>query len=65
MIEGKSSEQVIQLVSVICMLISAKYHEMTYPGVAKLNQFIKSPFTYDEFIIMEKHILETMGWELY
>jgi hypothetical protein len=38
--KGKSSEQVIQLVAVVCMFISAKYGEKTYPGVQKLNQII-------------------------
>lgn len=31
--KGRSFEQVIQLVSVVCMLISAKFLEKTYPGV--------------------------------
>jgi Cyclin, N-terminal domain len=35
--EGKSYEQVVQLVAVVCMLISAKFLEKTYPGVQKLN----------------------------
>jgi hypothetical protein len=47
------------------MLISAKFLEKTYPGVSKLNSIIQSPFTYDEFILMEKDILETLNWELY
>jgi hypothetical protein len=37
-IRGKAEEQVIQLVAVICMLMSAKFLEMTYPGVQKFNQ---------------------------
>jgi hypothetical protein len=32
-LEGKTKEQVLQLISVISILISAKYLEMTYPGV--------------------------------
>ena len=47
------------------MLISAKFLEKTYPGVEKLNSYIQSPFTYDDYIFMEKHILETLNWELY
>lgn len=47
------------------MLISAKFLEKTYPGVQKLNTIIQSPFTYDEFILMEKDILETLNWEIY
>lgn len=63
--ESRSFEQVIQLVAVVCMLISAKFLEKTYPGVQKLNSIIQSPFTYDEFILMEKNILETLNWEIY
>lgn len=47
------------------MLISAKFLEKTYPGVFKLNSIIQSPFTYDEFILMEKDILQTLNWDLY
>lgn len=47
------------------MLISAKFLEKTYPGVQKLNSIIQSPFTYDEFILMEKDVLEKLEWELY
>jgi hypothetical protein len=47
------------------MLISAKFLEKTYPGVLKLNSIIQSPFTYDEFILMEKDILETLHWDIY
>lgn len=47
------------------MLISAKFLEKTYPGVLKLNSIIQSPFSYDDFILMEKDILETLNWELY
>jgi Cyclin, N-terminal domain len=65
LIEGKTPEQVIQLISVICMLISAKFLEMTYPGVSKLNQIIQSPFTYEEFILAERHLLETFNWQLH
>lgn len=49
----------------ICMLISAKYGEKTYPGVLKLNQIIQSPFTYDEFILMETDVLNTLKWEIF
>ena len=42
------------------MMMSAKFLEMTYPGVQKFNQLIRSPYTYDEFILAEKHILEVL-----
>lgn len=57
-IDGKSNEQVFQLIAVVSMLISAKFLEKTYPGVNKLNSIIQSPFTYDDYITMERHILE-------
>jgi hypothetical protein len=38
--KGKSYEQIIQLIAVVSMLISAKFLEKTYPGVNKLNQII-------------------------
>lgn len=46
------------------MLISAKFLEKTYPGVQKLNSIIHSPFSYDDFVAMEKNVLETLNWEL-
>ena len=64
-LEGKTFEQTIQLIAVICMLISAKFLELTYPGVTKLNQIIKSPFTYEQFIQIERHILEILNWQLH
>lgn len=56
-IEGKSIEQVLQLISVISMLISAKYLEMTYPGVQKFSQLTQSSFSYNDFIQAERHVL--------
>jgi hypothetical protein len=47
------------------MLMSAKFLEMTYPGVQKFNSLIQSPFSYDEFILAEKHILQVLHWELH
>ena len=64
-IKSKTSEQVIQLVAVVCMFISAKYGEKTYPGVLKLTQISSSPFTYEEFITMETDMLNTLKWEVF
>jgi hypothetical protein len=55
----------IQLVAVVCMLLSAKYLEKTYPGVQKLNSIIQSPFAYDDFIAMEQNILRVLDWEMF
>lgn len=49
----------------ICLLLSAKFLEMTYPGVAKLNQLIQSPFFYEDYISLERHTLETLNWQLH
>lgn len=65
MIEGKTPEQVSYLISVLCMLLSAKFLEMTYPGVNKFNSIIQSSFTYDDFIHAERHFLQTLQWQLH
>lgn len=44
------------------MLISAKFLEKTYPGVQKLNSIINSPFVYDDFMLMEQNLLESLNW---
>jgi Cyclin, N-terminal domain len=46
------------------MLISAKYLEMTYPGVQKFASLTNSPFTYDDFIHAERHVLTVLNWDL-
>ena len=63
--EKKTEENLIQLVAAICLLISAKFLELTYPGVSKLNQITQSPYSYDEYILMEKHMLQTLSWNLH
>jgi hypothetical protein len=65
MIDGKKQEEVIQLIALISVLISAKFLEMTYPGVERLNRITQSSYTYDEYIQMERHVLQTLNWELH
>lgn len=40
-LNGTPIDQVLQFSSLICMLISAKFLEKTYPGFQKLNSLIK------------------------
>ena len=54
----------MQLISVISMLISAKYLAMTYPGVHKFSQLTQSPSSYDDFIHAERHVLQVLHWQL-
>ena len=41
---------IMTLISAVCIFISAKYHEQTYPGITQLLEYIRSPFTYDQFV---------------
>ena len=47
---GQTESNVLTLIAVACIFISAKYHEQTYPGITQLLEYIKSPFTYDQFV---------------
>ncbi len=53
------------MVAVISMLISAKFHEKTYPGVQKLNSIIQSPFSYEDFILMEAEMMQSLSWDIF
>lgn len=46
------------------MLLSAKYLEMTYPGISKFNKFVQLPFSYDDFVHAERHVLSVLQWQL-
>ena len=61
---GQTERDVITLIAVTCVFISAKYHEQTYPGISQLLEYIQSPFTYDQFVNMEIDILNTLDWRL-
>jgi hypothetical protein len=61
---NRESGQIVQLVAVTCILISAKFYEKTYPAVDRLNEIINSPFIFDDFIQMEAFILEFTEWQL-
>lgn len=47
---GKSENQIMTLIAATCIFISAKYHEMTYPGIQQLLEYIGVPFTYEQFV---------------
>ena len=55
---------IMTLISAACIFISAKYHEQTYPGISQLLEYIRSPFTYDQFVDYEADILNTLDWRL-
>lgn len=61
---GQTESNVLTLIAVACIFISAKYHEQTYPGITQLLEYIKSPFTYDQFVDQEADILNTLDWRL-
>ena len=62
--QGQSERNVLTLIAVTCIFISAKYHEQTYPGISQLLDYIQSPFTYEQFAFMEIEILNTLNWRL-
>lgn len=61
---GKTEPHIMKLVAATCIFISAKYHEMTYPGIQQLLEYINVPFTYAEFVDQECDILNTLDWRV-
>ena len=61
---GKSEEHIMKLVATTCIFISAKYHEMTYPGIKQLIEYINVPFCYEDFIDQERDILNMLDWRV-
>lgn len=61
-----SREDIVKLIGLICILLSAKYLEKTYPGVERLNRILgaESVFTYEDYIAMERHVLQTLDWQM-
>ena len=59
------SEQICTFVAAVSLFISAKYHEIKYPVVEDVCQLMQCPFTFDEFIEMEAHVLQDRFlWDL-
>lgn len=61
---GKTDYQIMTLIAATCIFISAKYHEMTYPGTQQLLEYIRVPFKYEEFVAQEADILNSLNWRL-
>lgn len=63
--KGVISEQICTFVAAVSLFISAKYHEIKYPVVEDVCQLMQCPFTFDEFVEMEAHILQDgFLWDL-
>lgn len=62
--QNQSKHNIITLIALTCLFISAKYLEKTYPGINQLLNYIGIPYCYEEFVAQEKDMLETLGWEL-
>lgn len=60
----RANRDLDKLVALISILISAKFLEMTYPGVERLNRILgsDSTYTYDDYIAMEMHVLHMLDW---
>jgi Cyclin, N-terminal domain len=56
--------QDLQLISVTCLMISTKFHEMKYPSASSLNSATRNAYSYDIIIAKEGEILATLNWEL-
>jgi hypothetical protein len=54
----------LQLLSIACLMISTKYHEMKYPSAASLNSATKNSYTYESIISKEGEILAVINWQL-
>ena len=58
------SEQICTFVASVALFMSAKYLEIKYPVVEDVCKLMQCPFTFDEFIEMERVILEIFEWNL-
>lgn len=52
----------LQLLSIGCLMISTKYHEMKYPSATSLNSATKNSYTYEQIIAKEGEILAVLDW---
>ena len=63
--KGVISEQICTFVASVSLFVSAKYLEIKYPVVEDVCQLMQCPFTFDEFVQMEAHILQDkFKWDL-
>jgi hypothetical protein len=47
---GQSKHNIVTLIALTSLFISAKYLEKTYPGINQLLNYIGIPYCYDEFV---------------
>ena len=62
--QKQTKHDIVTLIALTCLFISAKYLEKTYPGIKQLLNYIGIPYCYEEFVAQEKDMLETLGWEI-
>ena len=62
--QGQTKHNVVTLIALTSIFISAKYLEKTYPGINQLLNYIGIPYCYEEFIAQEKDMLETLDWQI-
>ena len=48
----------------MCLFVGAKYLEIKYPVVEDVCTLMQCPFTFEEFIEMERVILTVFEWNL-
>lgn len=59
---NQKRHNVVTLIAMASLFISAKYLEKTYPGINQLLNFVGVPFSYEDFIAHEKDMLYELGW---
>lgn len=58
------SEQICTFIASVSLFIGAKYNEIKYPVVEDVCMLMGCPFTFDEFIEMERVILQVYEFNL-
>lgn len=61
---SKNQDYDTLLISLCCLLISAKFHQIKYPGADTLNDMVKRKYSADLIIHMEGVVLEVIDWNL-
>lgn len=58
------SEQLATFIASVSLFVAAKYSEIKYPVVDDVCVLMNCPFSFDEFIEMEREILMIFDWNL-
>lgn len=58
------SEQISTFVASVALFIGSKYNEIKYPVVEDVCTLMSCPFSFDEFVEMEKIMLQIYEWNL-